>query len=64
MAKTLRQITTGILAQWEFDTEGNLQLGSSLIFVDDQNGDLTDSVYGQQDEFFEINEDNEITPQV
>lgn len=63
MAKTLRQIITTKNFQWELDLEGNLQLAESLIFIEDEVGDLMDSIYGTYDEFFEINEENEITPQ-
>lgn len=49
--------------KFEYDDEGNVIPAEADIFESDSNGDLQPTVIGTRDDFFEIDIDNNITPQ-
>lgn len=65
MAITVRKIITDISDIFEIDEYGNITFKEiSPIFEDDINGDLMPTIEGRFDAFFEININNNITPQI
>ena len=49
-----------------FELDGNADVTplDGPIFAVDENGDLTPTDHGTLDDFFEVNDDNEITPKL
>jgi len=65
MAIIVRKIITELSDIFEIDEYGNITFKeTSPIFEDDPNGDLMPTISGRFDIFFEININDNITPQI
>lgn len=54
----------GALDFFEYNNDLDISLTGYPIFELDGDGNLQPTIDGTEDNFFEINEDNEITPQI
>ena len=60
--KKLRELKLNTNAVFDYDDDGNVVFYGLPIFAEDENNDIYITENGEVDDFWEIDEDNNVTP--